>query len=86
MGKIDAESRGFLTQHLLGGEFMGEVLIAQMRADLEANGWICEEQDDGDDWTVSVSRRDISITSTGVDRQLVWAAAYRDALRHSGGA
>jgi len=63
---------------------MSGLLQEQMRQDLESLGWECEESHADGRWTTMLRRDGTSIVSTGVDRQLVWNAAYRDALRRSG--
>ncbi len=55
----------------------------QMRRDLEALGWECHEEHSDGHWTTTVRKRETSIVSTGVDRKLVWNAAYRDTLRRT---
>jgi hypothetical protein len=60
---------------------MTGIIREQMRLDLESLGWKCEEHGATDDWTVVVSKDGRSIISTGIDRQLVWNAAYREVLK-----
>jgi hypothetical protein len=61
---------------------MAGTLQEQMRADLRSLGWEITEIQFGIYWTTTLRRGEASIVSTGIDRQQVWNAAYRDALRH----
>ncbi len=63
---------------------MSEQLPEQMRHDLEALGWECQENESSGHWTTTLRRGEASIVATGSDRQRVWNAAYRDALRKGG--
>lgn len=56
-----------------------------LRSDLESLGWNCHEVLRESDWHVTVVLDDRSIVSIGRHRQLVWNAAYRDAIKHSAG-
>ncbi len=60
---------------------MSSKIREQMQLDLESMGWKCEKHGIAGDWTVVVSKDGRSIVSTGIDLQLVWNAAYREALK-----
>jgi hypothetical protein len=63
---------------------MSDTLRAQMQVDLEALGWECHESESAGHWTTTFTRNGMAIVSSGADRQMVWNAAYKDALRHCG--
>jgi hypothetical protein len=55
----------------------------ELKADLESLGWKCSESESDGRYTVMATLGESTIVSSGTNRQLVWNAVYRDAIRYS---
>jgi hypothetical protein len=63
---------------------MSSKMQEQMQADFESLGWKCQESELDGRWTTTLIHKETSIVSSGTDRQILWNAAHRNALKHSG--